>query len=368
MKLIVVLAIVILCACAGCFFAKKAYSLPIRIDFKVSTYEWTIPVIFAFFSMTIVMAFEWSFNIWLLKKTAESSVGMILVSKFVDGGALVPVLTAFISFLTKEIIESFSLDLAKEYNGSAVKIIFTCSIIVNIIMYGLIVFPKALIFIKDPIIGNYFSRLILWILVAIGSWFGIGFHCEGRVARGKSEKINIGKFFSYYWMPCFIASAFMTVEYIAISIIPDKITKVNNCIITVVLSFLISAIIYLAIVNAKQNPGKKARERMLRKAVNKYRNDKHSTGYYRRINYEIVDGKLIIHKRDVIYKNHDDDILKIYGKKEIEIDADSLEIDELIARISRELNNRADLQEEYLKKEVENSKDSVRKNLINSHD
>ncbi|MDE6026298.1 MAG: hypothetical protein K2G45_12710, partial [Lachnospiraceae bacterium] len=165
--------------CIGVGIEMVSFHKPIKIEFKISSFDSFNYAFDMFFLITTVMVLELSINQWQLAKFNPIDWRLRFLSRAIDGGLLVAIALPIMSVKFGKWAIKFNLDLCSEYSINAVKIYYSMSIVANCIWFLVMIGQHN---INDgPEVQSTLNRVIIWMLNVVGTWFGIGFHCDGRI-------------------------------------------------------------------------------------------------------------------------------------------------------------------------------------------
>ena len=166
--------------CAGRYLLHR----PLKIEFKISIGNRIIAALWMFIIITIAVMGEYLLNSYNLKCFPRDKWWLKVLSSAIDGGLLITLFLPTSSYIFGKLIKSWNLDLCLEYNVTTVKIYYSIAIIFDCIWLLVIAWPGIVH--NDPEMQSVINRVIIWTLSVIGTWFGMGFHCEGTI----NEELN----------------------------------------------------------------------------------------------------------------------------------------------------------------------------------
>ncbi len=299
-----------------------------KIKFTYSFLDWVSTMLLAYMAYVVIFCIEWALSIFATSIIPDNYLWMKMVRLFFANGFIVPVCSVVLSLIFEKIVETYNLDYFEYYSDKVAKICFAAfsiSFFVCIMKNLSIITEGAEI---DGSVEFMISRLIVWILTAVGTWLGFGFKCEGRIAKenkkrkriseGKSveELKEISKKKRYFWSRVLSS---LVGSCVIFSLITDKMME-NFWMHFVVASvaFVLVGLLTLLIFQCFTNPSE---ERSNDKLVDnmemdkKYNGQKEISGQYGRMRYHMLDGQMKIEAVNVVYPGHEGEIRKLFGEK-----------------------------------------------------
>ena len=320
----VVIGLVAICIVIGMGTGIKKFYEPIRIEFRVSKFNIFMQAFMMFFIITIAMAMEMSFNQWQLAFFDRTSIIQRLISQLLDSGLAVALLLPVLSCLFGKWIREFDLDVCSIYSENFIKGYYSMAAGVNCIWYLYMLGQDWLS--ESPDSQIILSRVIIWSLSILGTWFGIGFHCKSRIDEEleiihKSKVVIEWKEMIEYRVPFYIAflvNIFLLAVQASKSLI---VLNIFNFCHTVIMCTLLGMLLAVITCRKIEIPSKEESNKRLIKAVGKMVDSTRMEGRYINIKYvlEIEEDKkyLVIQKRNVIWEGHEEDVSKLFEKRKI---------------------------------------------------
>jgi hypothetical protein len=317
-----ILIISIISACIGGTIGVILFHKPIKIEFKIFFIDSFLCAFGMFFVMPMVMVLEFSINCWNTLCFKPTNWWLILLSSAIDGGLLIAIALPLLSVLFSKWIMKLNLDLCIGYSINAVKIYYSAVIVANCIWFliwaGFDVADNSL---KMQSIVN---RIIIWMLNVVGTWAGIGFHCEGRISEElknikKSKEKKNAKEILLYSIP-FVIAFIVNCLLLLVQLLDVKwILKIFQLIYCVVLSGMFTMLVLVWIIKCIEYPSEKRSNRKLAKAISKINEKKIINERYQTIQYALINEKykkyLLICERDVIWVGHEEEVCSYFGER-----------------------------------------------------
>lgn len=287
----------------------------------------------------------------------------ILIFSILDGGFVVTIAFVIVSVILRKYIEAFNLDLSEIYSVDLIKM--QASIV--IIITSIYIFMQARGYIKRgeiEIAKPLIQRVVLLGLYVFGTWFGLGYKCEGRLAKKNKTKkkntINVKMILHYN----FYISIGSIVCIILIGGIALKAEQADKIIIMFFALLIIFMSAMLIGAYTERYPNENDSNIILVNAIKLMNNEECVRRYYCSVEYSLsrkADKEcLIIHRRNVKYdkeysKKESDDI---FDKKEFPL-KNGFKIEELEKLLNKTRDDRCN----FIRKEREKSKQTVINNL-----
>lgn len=311
----------VLCFVVFCVtFGLMAFRDRIVIKFKVNTVEWLFPVIISYAYISLAIFFEILVND-RVQTIPGNTIVCMLIKRVVEGGILVPIIAFLFSYILGKLIETHNLDLNLIYGETIPKIIITAGILVNCVC------------ILNYFIGNYslddsdvdmiVTRVVVWLIAAIGIWLPVGVGCQGRINAYRKNVYNSRKHNDCRMSIKYYAKILMSVLLIAAAYIWwfGRIDTFNMygdyigiCILVCVVGFFGAFLVAIIVLRPSTSISEKHLARKISKA-----SDRKAVGRYENIKYNIckIDKQLIIaiQAKEVIYSGHESELKDLFGEK-----------------------------------------------------
>lgn len=320
---------------------------PIKIEFKISSFDRFMYAFAMFFIITMVMVLELTINQWQLVNFNSNEWWLKFLSRAVDGGLLVSIALPILSIVFGKWVIEFNLDLCSEYSINVVKIYYSLSIFANCMWF--LVMSRSRIVNDDPGVQSILNRVIIWMLNVGGTWAGIGFHCEGRISEElknikRSKEKRRGREVLIYSIPFVIAFVINCLLLLMQTFEIKLLQNIFMVIYTVVMSGLIGMLISAWGLNYIKYPSEKRSNRKLAKVISRMNEAKLVSERYQTIQYSLVneDSKkyMLIHKRNVIWSGHENEISSCLGENKIPLE--NFEYEECRNYLTQFIANRRD--------------------------
>ena len=366
MNYVLIIAIGLILGCAGIAFGYQYFKTPLKIEFKVSVPNRIEQAMLMFISITSVMVFEIIINQLQLNIWKDSIGWRKIVSELLDAGLLVAFVIPLLSVIFAKWVEMRDLDLSGAYSEQFMKVYFSVVTITNCVWYTYMLSIKPIG--GELIEGNLFSRIIIWGLNVFGTWFGIGFHCKGRIEKEKenirkSTKKKDWKAVGKYSIPFVGTYVFFLLLLWSEVIWLEKAEKIiwSFCGIMMV-AFIVVFVVGLVYMGITV-PSKRRSIRILVRNINRKHQRECVEGKYGKIHYSLVEENnekyILIHPRNVIWEGHEEEVQDKLGEKEIPVDKfDYRECRKLLYDIMKQ-------QREFVKECFDKCKETVEEQLIN---
>lgn len=313
----------------GCAIGIYLFQKPMEISFNVSILDGILLAMQMYVNITIFMLVEILINELQLETIGKKDASILkIISKLLDSGLLIVVYIVTVSCLFGKKIKDYNLDLNKVYNENVVKIYFSFIVIINCIW---IFFSTGFKFgFNGEVQINMIGRTITWALSILGTWFGIGYRCEGRIKEQIKKNKKITKHLDWkqtikYSIPFVFLMVFCVIFYTLniIDYLKKGVIKSNNCMIALMLAFGIGIIFSCWIQKIIWYPSTKESDRRLVRAIRKSDTDKLAVHKYESIEYILIkkekEYRIDILKRYVVTSSYNSEINEIYGNKHIKI-------------------------------------------------
>ncbi len=341
------------------------YHKPQKIEFKISSIDIFMFAFLMFLIITMVMVAELYINQWNLLYFNPSHWCWKLLRRAIDGGLLVAIVLPFMSLIFGKWIKVCNLDLCKGYSINAIKIYYSMAIVVDCIWLLICAKPD---FVNDNSDVQYIlNRVIIWMLNVGGTWFGIGFHCEGRIVeeiknikRSKKEKIT--KEIKMYSIPFLIAFAINCLWLLMLTFDIQLMKETFWFIYGIIMSGLIGMLVSVLLFKIIEYPSEKRSKQKLAKAISRANEKTEVKGRYQRIRYSLINEKnekfLLIHKENIMWSGHEEEISQYFGQSKVLLEKFDYE------ECKKCLVKFRDDRKEYIKKGYISCHEDVKKQLI----
>lgn len=229
------------------------------IKFSYSPLDWAEPILMVFVLFSIFFVLEVATVNWFASKCSGMSTTLTLCSKFLDNGLLVPLISLGLSIIFEKMVEGFNLDYLEYYNDKIAKICFSTIVFSWCVVLLAVAWPKMdLMSIEEEIILN---RILMWLLTIVGTWFGFGFKCKGRIEKEKKKRNSILKDVDYrkiigFWLPIVIPLIVCVGILVFVVFFSDQAEKFEKSLFLIALSFTIPGVVMLLLWGRKNNPTK----------------------------------------------------------------------------------------------------------------
>lgn len=314
----------------GIVICQYVYRIPLKIEFKISVFSRFFFSVCLFFMIMAVMMLEIGLYEWILYVGRPQDWRFGLLYKFIENGVLVAVVIPLMSSFFGKTARKLNFDLSGAYSILFIKIYYSACIVANC-LWLLLTYMDGFIN-NTPEAQCIFNRVIMWLLSVVGTWIGVGFHCESRIdeenrnirrSKGTQNKKEMLEFF----MPFIIA---FIINCILLYIQSWKIEWIQNVFIIVyllVFGIMISMLLLALIINYFTCPSTKRSDWKLSNAIreiNKNRDDDEIIEHYENLRYHLIKDKgkkiIKIEKGNVEWPEHNERINEFLGEKEKEFD------------------------------------------------
>ena len=291
----------------------------------------------------------------VLDKCVGEGMLIYLIRRFFENGFLIPVFSVWISYVFSCLVRESNLDYLKLYSENVSKVCLSVQATGVCCVCGWKTYKYiAVNGLGDSSLDYFVNRIIMWMLMVVGTWIGFGFRCKGRVERTNEiiREFNSGITFKEkvkFWKPIIIWLM------LSVCILPIlNYFDIKKTVTTIVASFIVTVAFIVVIVNKYDNSSEQRGLKNYNKAIEKHRNGEDSEGQVMKQHFHFVGDELVIDKRDVKYEGHqnDSEFIDLFGEKHIKfVDADAA---------YKMLLDRDKKQHEYIKKGV-NDCDEIEK-------
>lgn len=315
-----VILLAVLSALVGLVIGKKLAGKPIKIEFKISPFSIMACAFIMYIFMLATMVYEIDASKRIVEMCDETTSAYLkMLSLAVKNGVLITLALPIMSLMISGLIRIFDIDLSIGYKVVIMKIYCSASIIINCI--GIMWLYRNGLMSESEDIEYVIARMIVWMLTVVGTWFGIGFGCEGRIDKAvkKVEKEikkkqepfkKEEKTCKYYWV---WACAFMVDLLIAFVQVRDNARDIFilKCVYCVILVGMIFAFISVWWHSKKLYPSEKASNKELEKVIAKMAKGNASKSRYRTVTYSLIEENsekiLIVSMGKIIWAGHEDE-------------------------------------------------------------
>ena len=313
----------------GIVICQYVYRTPPKIEFKISAFDRFLYSIVLFSVIMAVMMLELGVYEWILYACQPQDWRLILLCHLVENGVLVAIAIPFMSILFGKTARKFNFDLAGVYSVNMIRLYYSASIVACCLW--------LLYTYRTEIVNNTLeaqcivNRVMVWLLNVIGTWMGLGFHCESRIdeemrnIKRSKEIINVKEkidFFKPFFLGFLINCFFLIVQLWDIKWIQNLFAVIY----IFVFGMMIAMLGLVLILNYLKCPSNKRSKQKLSLAINKINNiqeDNEVVEYYESLRYYLVkkDGKNIIkiEKGNVEWPKHEERIKQVFGVQEKEL-------------------------------------------------
>lgn len=360
-----IVLIFIISFCIGARIEVVLFRKPIKIEFKISSFDRFRYAFNMFFLITMVMVLELLINQWQLAKFHPIDWRLRFLSRAIDGGLLVAIAIPIMSIVFGKWAIKSNLDLCSEYDIIAVKIYYSLSIFANCIWF--LVMIRQHIINDAPEVQSTLNRVIIWMLNVVGTWIGIGFHCEGRISEElknikRSTAKTKGRELLRYSIPFVIAFVINCLLLLMQTLNIKLLRYIFTAIYMVVMSGVFGAIISVLGLKYIKCPSEKRSNRKLAKAISRMKETKKVSERYQTIQYSLVNEDsqkyMLIHERDVIWLGHENEICSCFGERKKTLE--NFEYEECRKYLAKLLADRR----EFVQKGLISCEEAVRTQLI----
>lgn len=317
-----IMIIAIILIILGFIIENRTLMKPVKIEFKIFSSQIFLYAFVMFFCITMVMIVEFCI-FYLLQNFVHSQDSILnIVVSLMNNGIIIAISLPIMSKFFGKWAKNIKLDLCGVYSAKIVKAYYSFSIVANCIW--LLSLEKTF---HDNLADDMIiNRVIIWSISVFGTWWGIGYKCEGRVyeeivniINSKSTEKNKKKQIISPMIYAFCANCILlliirlggdTVSYLLIDM--------YMCVFCMCTGALGSVLIY----NRKFFPNKKKSREKLSKSISKLSVCRLISGRYENVSYtlERIEDKnyIEIQGREVEWNGHEDEVKKVYGEREKE--------------------------------------------------
>lgn len=322
MNLGILLILCVISGCIGVGIGTILFRKPVKIEFKISSFDSFMYAFAMFFIITMVMVLELSINQGQLIYFNPIDWRLKLLSRAIDGGLLVAMALPIMSIIFGRWVIGFNLDLCSEYSINTVKIYYSMAIVANCIWFLVMAGPDIVN--DNPEAQSILNRVIIWMLSVGGTWAGIGFCCEGRITEElknikRSKEKKTVKEILVYSIPFAIAFAVNCFLLLVQTFDIKWMQAMFSSIYFIVMSGLVGMLVSVWILKYIKYPSEKRSNRKLAKAISQVNDKAVVKGRYQTIQYSLINQEsqkyLQIHERTVIWLGHEGEINSCFGER-----------------------------------------------------
>lgn len=323
----IMLILGIICAFVGARIGAVIFLKPIKIEFKVSLFDSFMFAFCMFFIINMVMALELTANQLILSLPKPTHWLSVLLKCAINNGLFVAIALPVLSIIFGKWAKGINLDLCSLYSVNFIKIYYSLSILANCIWLLILVWPSIVN--GDSGVQNVCNRVIIWMLSIGGTWFGIGFHCEGRVveeleniriSKQKRNKREVLRFVFGSTIAFLINCLLLFVQVFKIVLLQRIFLMVYMFIMSGSVGLLFSVVILKYI----ENPTENRSNLKLSKAISRMHEEASVSERYQTIHYSLMEKGskkyMLIHEGNVIWPGHEDEIIRCFGERKIPLE------------------------------------------------
>lgn len=354
----------------GAFIGYRLFQRPTKIEFRVSAFDSFGYAFNMFFTITAVMVLELSLDQWVLSLKPQD-IWLKYLCRAIDGGVLVGIAIPCMSLLFGKRLIDLKLDLSRGYSIDFLKKYYSIVILANCLWFMAIAKPYVAVDTSEA--QTIISRVVIWLLNVVGTWAGIGFHCEGRIDeelnnikiskdnKNRQDKLNYCK---PYLIAFLLNSTLLVVQLYNVS----WMRKLFFVLYAVGMSGLFGMLVCVWILRYVEIPNEKRSDKVLAEAIS----DSHSKSQriisrrYRSLQYSLItreNAKYIrIHSQKVLWEGHSEEIQELFGEREKQVEAFGFEeCKEYLIEIRKKRKQYVD--DGFKQCEQEAKKEIIRRNL-----
>ena len=364
-KIVIYILMIVVGGIIGCLIGTQLYNRPTKIEFKVSPYANFLCGVAMFTIIFMIMMFELLLDLWVLQEFQSDDWRSRLLCMLIDGGILIAIALPVLSKVFAGWIKGFNLDLCNEYNSDVIKKYYSCSILFDCI-WLLILFWNELR--SDNLeVHVVISRVLIWIISVMGTWAGIGFKCEGRIDdEVKNYHISKNeidcKYVLEYIRPLIIGFIFICFFSMGVILEIEFMKWLLWGIYSIVMSGMVGMFIAVLWLNHKECYSERRSKKELARAIKKISSEHCVQGYYKTIQYALVNGKnekyILIYEKNVIWDKHENEVEGYFGRRQ-----ERVEVFDYM-RCSHYLENLWKSRREFIRKGFELCENEVKDQLI----
>ena len=331
-----------------------SFNRSIEIKYTNSVLYWPTPIIWT--TLICIFAFYLEYFIsWTVIHYFAIIDKAYFLFVLINNGFLIIIISPILSILLEKQIEAFNLDYLDKYSETVSKVIF--SVIIIFFCFE-ILFNLNLLLYRDDSNVFILNRVVMWLMLVLGTWIGIGFKCDGRINReNKVIQRAKTKFFSrdniYFWSPI--------VGYLAIFCVLIHISIRNynsfwNYMGIGSIIFGISVFLLLVCINVFIEPSAERSRRKLYVLANKVcENQLRVSGRFHKMKYSLDKNFIYIDEIKIKYQGHENDL---YFKELFDAKKYKYESPEDLTNFMMDRSNR---QVEYIRSAFQSCKEEQRK-------
>ena len=333
----------------------------IEIKFSYSWDSWVNPILLSFAGVCCVFLLECILSNFLLNNFKFESIIGKFAKLFIANGLGILIFSVILSRIFEIMVEKLNLDYFEFYSDLIAKVCF--SVLVLAVCFA---FMYKL---KDMEVNYEFwmNRVWMWLITVLGTWFGFGFGCKGRIERENKIRrnlfeLNVKKNIIKFWIPI-IWPLIVCILILFLICVCDEETIIvfEKYILYVTLIFVSVGLITLGVCRSVYNPSEDKSKNNFYKLINKSKKNKIVYKYFGRNRCHIENGFLNIDEISIIYPGHenDEDFVNLFGKID-DYEINTSNYDETLDFLKKRNEN----QNEYIKKAYESCIENLRKERL----
>lgn len=263
------------------FLTVKLLSRRVKISYSISPLSW-IWVDFTIYYVTLILTLECTLKSLSLNEYESNNFDVL----FTQQGGLIIFVMVSTNILYKCMVNSFDLDLTKNYSTIYAKVLFTsvCMTCAYLCYYIGKQYPE----------NSYllYSQAMMWLVVTVQIWIGFGSLIKSRLEKKSLRDITNYVKHSYKdilkcLLPTFIGPISLIIFYKFISMIDYKMPVWIHSLFKIVLFEIFVFMCSVFILLFHRNPFKKYDIYRTKKKIKLLKNKERVTGYYQNIKYSI---------------------------------------------------------------------------------
>ena len=311
------IVVIVISAIAGLIMGKKIVYKPIKIEFKISPLEILQISIITSLEIIATMMVEMYISNWIVSNISSINIVLRLIKMLIENGVLITISLPLLSRTTGIMIQQFDLDLLAGYKIDYVKLNYSLNIVLNCIFISILCWPDFQSGNKES--RYVFARVIIWLLTAVGTCFGIGYHCEGRIEseignRTKNNRKATGqedgsKKHRIYWM---MAVVFYTMVLFVQLYENSRFEQTYICIYKAIFVGMLFVLVSVWWNGNRLYPSEKVSDKKLKMAIAKIINENVVKSRYRTVSYSLEKTnsrkRLVVSMGNIIWQEHEDDL------------------------------------------------------------
>lgn len=354
---------------AGIIIGLHEIKKPVRLTEKNSNITRFIVISILFFSTSVIIGFSLFINLVCNKKRVdEVGINMVLL-RIIFSGILIPIIAYIQSRVFEKNIESYNLDLDKNYDKRTFKLIYSTAIISSLIVIYSIIVRSGL---EEKMTQEWtvvIDWILVWVALLFGIWVEIGNVCDGRpitekgtIAKekerneyGKTEGCICRKYYIFIIIVLIIDSSLLGL------ITVDRLNNlIQYGIPSLALGFAFGSVLSVELYSRIYIPSQKISRRRFHQY---YANpNKKENGYFEGVRYKICsDRTLIIYPRQCNYDENEllsDEIAQVKELFEEEVNLDNVKPEEMVLKLQKYNTERRNL--------IKTLKDNIADRKLNS--